>query len=390
MKTIRHVGNFVKDKDFVFNRLAELEVDYDVVPVANLSFRDGIMYRPPHYNYGLTEDRTDHWLSMPSVMIPEMMMWCDCHKHRIKQNQVMRNYRDITKSELNSVWGGRTRLNVTEELLKNFPHHYNKSQNNVSGELCENYRTDINTGNEKTSTEKPNRWHLKAVFYDLDGGCYSQWFYPDDLIVRIPYGDYVHENCHLSTISDWISYGNMEGGGHNRDDFERELGENWTWDIDNPRKCFLDSCSEYKDIEDYQPNYEPIKSLAYQNTLENLTLQLKFARWYRVKKLGYEGDEEILQDSVFRANFGLDDDTQPSIYSELAFKSVMEMCIAVGIVKNMKSSITDDDVVTLILWFQDKINDINNAIKHNLPVSYLIENILERDIENKDFEELYT
>ena len=66
------------------------------------------------------------------------------------------------------------------------------------------------------------------------------------------------------------------------------------------------------------------------------------------------------------------------------------MCIAVGIVKNMKSNITDDDVVTLILWFQDKINDINNAIKHNLPVSYLIENILERDIENKDFEELYT
>ena len=99
----------------------------------------------------------------------------------------------------------------------------------------------------------------------------------------------------------------------------------------------MDSCSEYKDIEDYQPNYEPIKSLAYQNTLENLTLQLKFARWYRVKKLGYEGDEEILQDSEFRANFGLlEDDTQTSIYSELAFKSVMEMCIAVGILKNMK------------------------------------------------------
>jgi len=101
MRTIRHVGDFVKDKYKIFEKLDELQVNYDVVPVANLSFRDGIMYRPPQYTYGLEKD-TDEWLSMPSVMIPDRVMWCDCHKHRKFQNQIVKDYKDLTKSELNS------------------------------------------------------------------------------------------------------------------------------------------------------------------------------------------------------------------------------------------------------------------------------------------------
>jgi len=181
----------------------------------------------------------------------------------------------------------------------------------------------------------------------------------------------------------------MEGGGHNRNEFERELGESWTWDIDNPKKCFHDDCILYKDYEDYKPTFNNLKKTVYSNLLDNLTLQQKFARYYRVVKHNNDDDLDILQDNEFNNMFGLSTDRQPNVYTEIAFKAVVEMCYQIGIIKSMKKTITDEEVLTLIEWFNHKINDTKHAMKHNKPVSYLIENILERQIENKNLEELY-
>lgn len=379
MQTLRHIGRFVKENEQIIAQLDNLGLDYDIVPFSNMSFRDSMIERPSYYTYGLDYQLGDNYLSIPEVAIPEKIMWCDCHKHRKIQNKVLSNLKDITRTELNTIWGSNTRYTLQDEIQKQFPHSYGHQTEYISHSVCRNHSLD-----NSSRTENPNKWHLKAIFFDLEGNPYETWFYPDDLVVRIPFHNSLTSDnkVHLGTLSTWETYRGMEDyGTMSREDFDMELSTNWNWDIDNPKVCFAENCKQYHEYEDYLPNMQKVTEIAYQNALENLQLQMQFARFYRRHEHGFADDTlEDLNESIFSNIF----DDSSKMMVDISRKSIVEMCKDIEIKVKSYKTVTDDDVATVLMWLDRKIHHVKQARKSNKSLVYLIENILEQEVINKD------
>jgi hypothetical protein len=384
MQTLRHIGKFVKENEQIIARLDNLGLDYDIVPVANLSFRDAIIERAPYHTYGLTESLGDTYLTIPEIAMPERLMWCDCHKHARVQNKVRNDFKDYTRAELNTIWASVTRYTVEDELQKQFPHSYSHKTDYIYHSVCINRSL-----NESPKVESPNKWHLKAVFFDTEGNPYETWYYPNDLVVRIPLeenmpnsNNRISNSYYLTTLSTWDSYRNMEDfGTMTMEEFHDEVSRNWTWDIDNPKVCFADNCKDYNEYEDYLPNIDALNDLSYKNALANLELQMQFARFYRKHEHGYEDDElQDLNQSVFSNIF--DDNNQ--IIVDMSKTSMVEMVRRLGNTINSSKQVKDDDVVSVLIWLEMKIHQLKQAQKSKKPLSYLVENILEEKMVNKD------
>ena len=73
--------------------------EFDITTADSISFNDGIVTRLGGFSWTGTADTDDQYFSSASVLVPENIEWCDCHKHVTQQNKVDKIFKTIQKGE---------------------------------------------------------------------------------------------------------------------------------------------------------------------------------------------------------------------------------------------------------------------------------------------------
>lgn len=369
----------------IYNLHEQLYADigeFDVVSASNISFNDGIVSRLAGTDWYGETDIQDIYFQKSSVIVPEDIYWCDCHKHRPYQKKVTNIFETIKK-------GSKT---IRQEQSSNFVAHRGNfahgnpnvqelSRHQRNAEVCYNYEMDEFT--------YPTKWHLVVSYYESgQGNQNTMWVYPNDLIIRRPNARNELTYRHIDSICNYDIYLGFCNGEDIRpmseDDFYQDIANNWTWDIDNPRKCHNhEICSTKTKLEDYMPDFTELKKEHIRITKQETIHKTQMLALYEVMNYPDQADEYIKELAI--KEWG------DNIFDEGFFYASLSLQMIHSIAKELKIPVYDkeqldsetykkvlnlNDIDKMLSFFDKQFSKIKAYEYQENQLKYILDNLL--------------
>ena len=347
--------------------------EFDITTADSISFNDGIVTRLGGFSWTGTADTDDQYFSSASVLVPENIEWCDCHKHVTQQNKVDKIFKTIQKGEY--IKRLPNAHNFTD-YKHNFAHGGESNEN----EYLDNYPCHNMWDNNEI---RPTKWHLRFSFYDGHAGDkHRVWIYPDDRIIRVVNArDTVPDHQH-DTMCNWRIYNDYcRGEGFSpmtREQFEREIGETWTWDVDKPKQCYNhEICSKYNDLNDYMPDFKHIAKQHVHFTKQDISNKLMMLGLYEV--INYPDNADDYVKKLVEKEYG------ENIFDGTFFYSSMANSITHRLARDLKvyvkkqenkHLVSFNDISVLLDYLEKKYNKIKGYQYQEKPLTYILDNLL--------------
>tara|TARA_Y100000996_G_C22168440_1_gene497621 strand:- start:27 stop:602 length:576 start_codon:yes stop_codon:yes gene_type:complete len=168
------------------------------------------------------------------------------------------------------------------------------------------------------------------------------------------------------------------------DDFYQDIANNWTWDIDNPKKCHNhENCSTKTKLEDYMPDFTELKKEHIRVTKQETLHKTQMLALYEVMNYPDQADEYIKEMALKEWGENIFDDGffYASLSTQMIHAIAKELKIPLYDKEQIdsetyKKGLNLNDIDKMMSFFDKQFSKIKAYEYQENQLKYILDNLL--------------